>query len=138
MGEVAVPFEEFWSKTSYEENLRMNKRAWDITNAGGVIMESRYPFGYDKSKVLLVFVDASLDVRVGRSKNRKEYGSLSEEQLRELLIKREEDELQNGRRWFPEMGDYRNPDLCHLVLNTGRMTARGELEAVKAALRPSE
>ncbi len=67
-GKVTESFEEYWSKTSYGENLEMNKRAWDITNAGGVIMESRYPLGYDRQNVLIVFVDASLDVRVSRAR----------------------------------------------------------------------
>jgi cytidylate kinase len=128
-----ITFEEFWSKTTLEENKEMNVQAKVLFEKGGVIGESRYVSYLDTSKCLLVFVAADIGIRVERSQERDEYKGKAADEIRSILERREADELRLGQSIFGM--DYRNHLGYHLVLNSGKMTVKQEIEAVNALMR---
>ncbi len=130
-----VKFKDYWASQTPEANLEVDKQAWALARAGGVIIDCRYPARYDRESVLLVFVGASLEVRAGRAKQRPEYSQMPLDEILHLLARREDDEVKAGRELFKI--DYRDASHYHLVLDTDKMTVHEEFAAVKAVLRSS-
>ena len=125
-----VKFEDFWGKTSAEDNLKMDKKAKDILEEGGVIGDMRVSALTTDPKVLKVFVDADIDVRIERAKNKKEYKDLPDKKIRAILNKREKDELKMYKSTYGKSYDYRNPLNYHLVLNSGMLKLENEAKAI--------
>lgn len=129
-----VSFEEFWSKTTPEDNWVLNEQAKSLFENGGIIGESRYVSYLDASKCLLVFVDADINIRAERAaKGRGEYSSMPVYKIVEILERREADELRVGQELFGV--DYRDPKGYHIVLNSGLMTVNQEARAVMELMR---
>lgn len=99
----------------------------------GVIGDARYVANLDANKCLLIFMTAPLEVRADRAASRKEYEGKGIDEIKELLEKREEDEVRMGKKLFGV--DYRDRGLYHVVLDSGLLTPGLELEMVKILLR---
>ncbi len=125
-----IRFEQYWGKTSAEENLKMDRKAKEIIEKGGVIGDLRVSAVTDDPRVLKVFVDADMDVRIERAKNKKEYAKLPNEKIRAILNKREKDELKMYKSTYGKNYDYRNPLNYHLVLNSGMLRLENEAKAI--------
>ncbi len=128
-----ISFEEYWKKTSDEENLKVNDDARDLMKQERLIVDSRYTAFYCKDlPYLRVFLDADLDIRVGRIAKRDSLDINKAAKLKETLIGREVDELKMGMKLFNE--DYRKIKHYHLFLNTSYLTPEQEFNCLKALL----
>jgi cytidylate kinase len=130
-----VDFDEWWGGTSLEDNRRMDRRVKKMVEVGGVVADLRYPQKYGKN-VFRIFVTADLDVRAARAKQHMEgYRNRTVNEIRKMLVKREEDELRVGKKLYGI--DYRDPGYYHIVLNSGILTVDEELSAVMPLLNPT-
>ena len=128
-----ISFEEYWRKTSDEENRKVNDDAREIMKCENLIVDSRYTAFYCKDlPYLRVFLDADLDIRVGRISKRDSLDINKAVKLKETLLGREVDELKMGMKLFNE--DYRKIRHYHLFLNTSYLTPEQEFNCLKALL----
>ena len=125
-----VSFEDFWARTSLEENRAMNLKAVQIFKEGNIIADTRYAIYADHLPALFVFITAPLDIRSKRAIVSGKYKGTSKE-IENLLIKREEDELKMGKDLIGESYDYRDPSLYHLVINSGLLSIEKEFSLVR-------
>lgn len=130
-----IRFDEYWAKTSMEENLEMDRKAQAILEKGNVIGDLRVSAITENLKVLKVFVDASITVRIERAKNKKEYSGLSSKEIRNILNKREKDELKMYRLAYGKKYDYRDPLNYHLVINAGILKLEEEVRIIMEAMK---
>lgn len=130
-----ITFEEFWGRTTAAENVAVNEYAKALFEKGEVIGDSRYVSYLDRSKCLLVFIDADIDIRAERAANREEYKHLSFDERKKILQKRDADELRLGQDLLNI--NYKDAKLYHLVLDSGKMTPQEEVEKIFALMRPA-
>ncbi len=130
-----ITFTEYWSKTSMEDNRKVNEQAKTIFERGNVIGELRYTKNLDPSLCLLVFVTADLKTRAARSANRIEHRNMSLQEIAKALQAREEEELSMARELYGKDYDYRDPKNYHLVLDSGKMSIAEEVSAINALMR---
>jgi cytidylate kinase len=123
-------FIDYWASTSREENLRMNVVAREIFVKGDVIGDSRYSIYCKDTDCLLVFITTELNIRAERAKSTGKYQSKSLEDIKGILLQREEDEVRTGRDLFGKDYDYRDKNNYHLVLNSGILTIEEEFKII--------
>ncbi len=113
-----VGFEEYWRNTTIEENREMDQKAKEVFKNGMVIGDVRYLTNYMDLPSLLVFVTADLNKRALRAFDNGVYqGKLDD--IKEIMLRREMDELRVGKELYGEEYDYRDPKHCHLTINSG-------------------
>ena len=88
-----MTFTEFWSRTSMDDNRKVNEKARVIFEKGEAIGELRYTKNLDPSVCLLVFVTADIKTRATRSAGREDYKGMSIPEITKALVEREEEEL---------------------------------------------
>lgn len=125
-----VSFEEYWGKTTLEENKAMDQKAKEKIEKGHVIGDFRFAHLTSNPNVLKVFVDADISTRMERARSRKEYSSLSKRELRKLLNKREKDEVKMEKSLYGKRYDYRNPLNYHIVINSGSLKLDEEVKII--------
>ncbi len=125
-----ISFEDFWRNTTTEDNLRMDQRAREIFEKGGVIGDTRYSIYCTDLPALLVLITADLDVRVQRALGIDRYRNKSLEEVRQTLIEREKDEVRVGQSLYGIDYDYRDPKYYHLTLNSGLLTLDEEISTL--------
>ncbi len=130
-----ITFEDFWSQTNKEDNIKINEEAKVLFERGSIIGESRYTMILDSSICLLVFITADMNTRVKRVHGRPEYRRMSKQELAETLERRGQDELDRGHELYGDDYDYRNPQNYHLVIDTTHMTVEQEVKAVLGMMR---
>jgi cytidylate kinase len=130
-----ITFEEFWSRTTKEDNVKVNKQAKVIFEKGGVIGESRYTAILDASVCLLVFVTADMATRAMRTSGREEYRGMSVQEITKILERREQDELDMGHELYGMGYDYRDSKNYHIVIDSERLTVAQEVALVKGLMR---
>ncbi len=123
-------FEEYWRSTSREENIQVNLDAAEIARKGNVIIDTRYPVGYDDT-VLKIHLTASLDVRASRAKS--SYPGLSHRDIRLLLKQREEDEVRVGQDLFGI--DYREHRHYSMIFSTDSLRPDDIMDHLRPILR---
>lgn len=123
-----VSFHDFWRGTSIDENRQMNVVARDIVAKGRVVADTRFACVYEDLPSLLVFCTADIGVRVARAMQTDRYVGKSADEVREILLAREQDEVRGGREVFNY--DYRDVLRYHLVLNTGKLSVEQEVAVV--------
>ena len=118
-----------WRLTvSDKEQIRVNVDLLKLVNEGKIIADTRYAFYLKRatSNPLFVFLTTDAALRAHReSMNNPDYNGKTIKQVKEILMKRENDEINFGLRLFGK--DYRNPEDYDLILDSGKMSA--ELEA---------
>jgi cytidylate kinase len=129
-----ISFEQFWRQTTHEDNLKMNIVAKYIFLKGKVIGDSRYTVHLKDVPAAFVFVYADLDVRARRALDAGNYEGQDMYGIKNILHRREQDELRMGKTLFGEGYDYREPSHYHMVLNSGRMSVEEEVGAVRSLL----
>jgi cytidylate kinase len=132
-----ITLEEFFRRTTKDDNMRINAAAKLLFESGNVIGESRYTSILNKSVCLLVFLTADMAVRVQRVQNREEYANMTAEELAATLETREKDDLDKGRELYGEDYDYRDPKNYHLVLDTTKMSTAQCVDAVNRLMNKS-
>ncbi len=128
-----VSFEDFWRGIGSDKQLEINTIAKNMSEKKSIIGEFRYVSLFDRRRCLLVFLDAGIDIRAIRALGRNEYSHKGIEEIKRILRKREEDEVEVGISLFG--ADYREPSKYDLVMNTGSMDVDEELYHVKGCLR---
>jgi len=123
-----VSFEEYWRGTSIEDNRKINEQARKIYAAGKIVGDTRYSIYCKDLPVLLVFITADLEVRAKRGIDTK-YRGKSIEDVKQILIEREECEVKMGKELFDF--DYRDIRHYHLALNSGVFSVEEEVEIIR-------
>lgn len=130
--DAKVTFEEYWRNVSVEDIKQINIDALEVYKKGAVASDSRYSIYLKDFPLLLVFVTASLDVRALRAFDIGKYKKSGLEEIKRILLSREQDELKAGKELFNY--DYRDCNYYHLALNSGYLSLDQEIAIVKNAL----
>ena len=123
-----IPFEEFWRKMSIEENRKFDEELKPKFESNNLVADSRYTSYLDKTKCLLVFVNADIGTRYLRALLRGEFKGATKERVIAVLKRREEDEVKTGVQMFGV--DYRDPRQYHIVMNSDLLSTRQEADAI--------
>jgi len=130
----SVSFEKYIESLTREEDRIMNERMRATYEKGNVIGDARYAVCYKGiPNTLLVFVTASLDVRVARAVGDPKYVGKSEAEVRQILLDREQHEVAVCKDLFGD--DYRDSSHYHLTVNSGLLSLEQELNVI-ATLAP--
>ncbi len=138
----STSFEEYWGKGFFtnEEIIRINNNAREKISRGNIILDSRYLAVncWGLNNVATFFLYADIDIRVERVKKSQEYAGKNEKDIRLILENRERDEFNRGQEIYKNVFngdyDYRDPRRFHLVINTGMMSIKQEVEVVRSFL----
>lgn len=125
-----VSFEEYWGRTTPEENRAMDRKAKEKIESGNIIGDFRFSALTRSSNVLKVFIDASINTRMERVRSKGDYSLLSKREIRATLNKREKDELKMGRSIYGKRYDYRDPLNYHVVINSGLLKLDQEVKII--------
>lgn len=127
----SISFEKFIESLTREEDRLMNEKMRATYEKGNVIGDARYAVCYRNIPyTLLVFVTASLDVRVSRAIGDPKYLGKPEVEVRQILLERERHEVSVCTDLFGD--DYREASHYHLVINSGLLTLEQEVDAISA------
>lgn len=130
-----VSFSDFWRSTTLEENREINIKARDIFKNGNIIADIRYAIYARDLPALFLFVTSPLEVRAKRALNSGKYEEYSLEKIKDILIKREKDELITGRQLIDGDYDYRDPSSYHLIINSGMLSIEEEFYLIRNLLQ---
>jgi cytidylate kinase len=128
-----VVFEDYWSKTSHEDLVQINIDAREIFAKSRIIGDSRYTIYLRDLPIFLVFLSAGLDVRATRAFGLEKYGGKSIEEIKQILMRRENDEVRVGKELFGY--DYRDSYYYDLVVNSGRLSREEEIAVIKGIIQ---
>lgn len=129
-----VPFEEYWRTTSSEDNRQVNVDFREQAAINHLLGDSRYTTYLKDLPVLLIFLTADLDTRAKRGVGLAKYNGSCEEEIKNILYRREADEVAAGKRLFGY--DYRDSANYHLVLNTALVSQEEEIAIIKTLVSP--
>jgi cytidylate kinase len=125
-----VTFEEFWKGTSLEDNARADRELKGIAAEGNVVIDCRFTHKMDPYASLLVFLEATADVRAERLRKLGTYGDKTANEIKDILKARQEDELNMAKRLYGEDYDFRMPINYHVCINTGTLSVEQEIDIV--------
>lgn len=123
--EGEISFEDYWKNTSFEKNREMDMRAKERFKQGNVVADSRYSIHCKDIPSLRVFIDADSETRTLRASNTDRYRGKSVDEIRKILLEREEEEVSKGKILFKDYDenyDYRDPKHYHQILNSQEMS----------------
>jgi len=127
-----ISFEEYWKRTSQEDNVRADEEIFAKIKAGGAIGDFRYSFRYSPDTTLKILVDADLNERALRALKSGRYPEKDFAEIAKILKEREMQEVKTGQQMYGPNYDYRNPLGHHVVLNSGILSVSEEIEIVKS------
>jgi cytidylate kinase len=81
-----------------------------------------------------LFTTANLEIRAKRALKTDKYPNNTIDEIKEILIKREKDEVEMGKSLFGDDYDYRDPKHYHLTLNTGILKIGEEIEIINSLM----
>lgn len=128
-----VSFEKYWSKTSHKDRVQINIEAREIFSKKHIIGDSRYTAYLRDLPIFLVFLSADLEARATRAFGLDKYGQKSIEEIKQILTRREADEVQVGKELFGY--DYRGSYYYDLVINSGRLSLDEEVAVIKGVIQ---
>jgi cytidylate kinase len=123
-------FEEFWKEIDIEKQKAMDDAARKMLEKGDAIGEFRYTKSCDGLDCLVVFVSCDLDKRAERAREIGKYGKKDEDEIKCILKKREEDEVNVGKEIYGDNYDYRNPINYSIILDSGELSIDEEVRIV--------
>lgn len=123
-----VSFEDYWKKVTLKNNLLMDKKSKKIIEKGNVIKNIRYCAHYKELPVLLVLVSADIGIRAIRGLDIDRYKGKSIEEVRRILIERENSEVKVGKEMHGY--DYRDPKHYNIILDSGKLTVEEEIVVI--------
>lgn len=133
-----ISFEEYWKSIDMERQNAMDQAARKIIEQGEAIGEFRFAKLAEGLDCLFVFVTAEIDIRAERAKKIGKYGNRSIEEIKEILIKREEDEVKIGKGLYGPEYDYRDPGSYNILLDSGELSLDEEVRIVNGLLNGEE
>lgn len=128
-----VTFEEYWSKSSHEDQVQINTEARQIFSKSKVIGDSRYTIYLRDLPIFLVFMSADLEARATRGFGLEKYRGKSIEEIKQILTRREADEMRVGKELFGY--DYRDSYYYDLVINSGRLSLEEEIAVIRGVIQ---
>jgi cytidylate kinase len=111
-----ISFEEFWVKTTDEENLEMDKRIGEVIKQGHYIADLRYGFLHRDPKILIVFTFCDINVKVNRALEKNAYPGKGFEEIKQIIEQREKDEVDRSLKLYGQ--DYRDPKNYDIKFDT--------------------
>ena len=130
-----ISFEDYWKKSSFEEQKKINDKARKIISSEKIVGEFRYAICCKGLPTLFVFVKADLKNRAQRALQTKKYPEKSLEDIKQILSGREKDEVEWGKRLFGRDYDYRDLDHYEIILDSSKLTIEEEFEIVDRKLK---
>ncbi len=132
--EKEVLFEEYWRTTSSEDNKQVNVDFREAVIKNHLLGDSRYTIYLRDLPVFLVFLTADLETRAKRGVGLAKYNGSGQEEIKDILYRREADEVAASKRLFEY--DYRDASNYHLVLNTVMLSQDEEIAIIKSLIPP--
>lgn len=126
-----LSFEAFWKSTTLQDNRAKDATVREIFERGNAVGDGRFGIVYKDTPTLLVFLTADLDVRSDRALSTLHYRGRSIQDVAKILQSREEEEVAMGRKLYGQTYDYRDVSNYHLVLDSGKMSIKEEVAAVR-------
>jgi cytidylate kinase len=126
-----VSFEDFIKRRVLRYNKKIAPELKKLFENNNMVADSRFVSYHDRRKCLLVLVTADLKTRAGMAMHRPEYKGKSLKEIERLLIERDRCDFRAGKRGFGI--DYRDPNLYHIVLNSGLLSVKEEVAIIKKA-----
>jgi cytidylate kinase len=125
-------FIHYLNNLSEEEIIILNNEVRNLAIKGNLILDSRFSAENCKgiNHALVIFLKASLDIRIDRQKKSSPHKSI--EEIRNDLEKREQWEFDTGKRLYNY--DYREAKLYKLILDTTTMNVDEEVSAIVKAV----
>ncbi len=130
--EGSVRFEDFWARTTIDQNEEMDRIAKGVFENGKVIGDVRYPI-YNNKTCLIILLTADVKVRAERVSARPEYIGMSIDEIVNVIMKRENDEVKMGIEMYEK--DYRDYSLYHTILNSGLLTMNQEIDCIESLMK---
>jgi len=127
-------FEEFWKSISIEQQKTMDISAREIMEKGNIIGEFRFSKLAKGLNALFIFLTADIDKRAERAFKMGKHNEKSLEEIKKILEKRENDEVEIGKQIYGEDYDYRSPEQYSVILDSGELSVNEEVEVVKGML----
>ncbi len=129
-----VPFESFWKEISFEEQKEANDIAREIVSKGNVVGDFRYAICCKDIPALFIFLKSDIEIRSERAILTGRYKEKTKEEIKEILIRREKDELNWGKKLFGEDYDYTDSRFYDLVIDSGKFNLEEEIKIIEAIL----
>ncbi len=127
-----ISFEEYWRATSTEDNRQVNVDFREQAAKNHLLGDSRYTIYLKDLPILLIFLTADLDTRAQRGAGLAKYNGSSEKEIKDILYRREADEVAAGKRLFGY--DYRDSANYHLIFNTALISQEEEIAIIKTLI----
>lgn len=126
-------FEDYLRSRSERDQFKANVSLRHYAEDLGYIVDTKYTSIFDKDRCLVIYLHAPLEMRAMRLASIPEYSGKTIEDIKAILMRRQEDEVAMGKRLFGV--DYRDRNLYNLILDSGLLTPEEELVAAKAKMR---
>ena len=125
-----ISFEDYWKNASFDEQREINNKARKVISKGNVVGDFRYAICCKSIPTLLIFIKPDLNVRAKRAKDINKYPNKSIEELKEILLQREKDEVNWGKKLYGEDYDFRDEKYYNLILDSGKLSLEEELKII--------
>lgn len=124
-----IPFDAYFRSIPETDLVRINLDLKQRVTQGGVIVDTRFPPLVENERSTKLFVKANLEVRVERAfVNQK--NNLSKNEIKRILLQREQDELKRGKELVSPHYDYRDIGNYHIQLDTSNLTIEQEIDLI--------
>ncbi len=133
--DASISFETYIEGLTREDDSQMNVRMRENFSKENIIGDARYAVGYKDLPALFVFVTASLDVRAQRALNTTKYSGKSIQEVKGILLEREEHEVKVCKDLFG--ADYRDSSHYHIAVNSGIMSLEDEVKVITSLVAPA-
>ncbi len=123
-------FEDWMETVTQEEHAAMDAHARDVLARGNVIGDMWHEKIAEGLPILRVFISAPIEIRAQRGTQTGRFEGKSIDEIKQLLLQREEMQVQNAKKLYGPDYDYRDPSLYHIVLNSGILTVEEKINAL--------
>lgn len=125
-----IPFEQYLHTITLEDDTAMDRRAHQMLARGTMIGDMWHGIIGDSLPILRVFITAPLDIRAERALQTNKYVGKTTDEIKELLVGREERQLEVAKKIYGDWYDYRDPAGYHLTLNSGLLSVEEKISSV--------
>lgn len=127
-----LSFEEYLRSISPEEERETDDHAHEVLSKGGIIGDMWHGIIGEGLPILRVFITAPLEIRAerGMKTDKKEIAGKTLEEIKFLLNKRENRQLDLAKKLYGQDYDYRDPAGYHITLNSGLLTVEEKINTV--------
>jgi cytidylate kinase len=131
-GEVSLL--DWWNATTPEENRQVDYEYREIVAKGNVVGDGMHCRFLDGLPCLKVFVTSDVKSRTERAMSTGKYDGKTAEEIENELLEREESHRRMMKAIYGDDYEYDDPKNYDLVLDSGKLSADEEVEAVMKEL----